>query len=137
MSGDVGDPFFKTFFSRIPKDVAASFTAAQLDAVKLAFGARALGAHAIDLRLSIPLGRWSAYVVLLSGLERRTFDRGSLRRLLRRLLTFGNAFAFTIFLLIFAAALFVIVYVGKRMVGLDVFRGTDMLPDRTIERLLR
>ena len=43
MSGDIADPFLRTFFSRIPKDVAASFTAAQLDAVKLAFGARYRG----------------------------------------------------------------------------------------------
>jgi hypothetical protein len=55
--GDVEDPFFATFFSRIPEDVACSFTPAQLDAVKLAFGARVRGAHAIDVRLSLPLGR--------------------------------------------------------------------------------
>ena len=37
----------------------------------------------------------------------------------------------------FTGALFAVVYVGKQLVGLNVFPGIDMLPDRTIERLLR
>jgi hypothetical protein len=28
-------------------------------------------------------------------------------------------------------------YVGKRLVGMDVLPGIDVLPDRTIERLLQ
>lgn len=125
------------FFSRIPKQVAPTFTAAQLDAVKLAFGARYRGTHAIDVRLSLPLWRCSVYLVLLAGSERHTFDRRSLERLLRKMGTFANAVVLGAFLVMFAGALFVVVYVGKQLVGLDVFPGIDMLPDRTIERLLR
>jgi hypothetical protein len=136
MSGDIEDPFLKAFFARIPKDVAPTFTAAQLDAVKRAFGARYRGAHAIDLRLSLPLWRRSVYLVLLAGSEQRTFDRRSLERLFRQLWTYTNAAVLVVFLLMFTGALFAVIYVGKRLVGLDVLPGLDILPDRMIERLL-
>ena len=136
-SGDIGDPFFATFFSRIPKQVVPTFTAAQLDAVKRAFGARHSGTHAIDIRLSLPLWRRSIYLVLLAGAERHTFDRRSLERRLRKMWTFANAVVLGVFLVMFTGALFAVVYVGKQLVGLNVFPGIDMLPDRTIERLLR
>ena len=130
MSGDIGDPFFAAFFRRIPEEVAPTFTAAQLDAVKRAFGARYRGAHAIDIRLSLPLRRRSLYLV--AGTERRTFDRRSLERLLRQLSTVANAAVLAVFLVMFA-----VLYVGKRLVGLDVVPGVDVLPDRAIEQLLR
>ena len=44
-------------------------------------------AHAIDLRLSLPLWRRSLYLVFLAGWERRTFDRRALERLFRQLST--------------------------------------------------
>jgi hypothetical protein len=137
MSGDIGDPFFAAFFRRIPEEVAPTFTAAQLDAVKRAFGARYRGAHAIDIRLSLPLRRRSLYLVLLAGTERRTFDRRSLERLFRQLSTVANAAVLAVFLVMFTGALFTVLYVGKRLVGLDVLPGVDVLPDRAIERLLR
>lgn len=132
MSGDIGDPFFAAFFRRIPEEVAPIFTAAQLP-----FGARYRGAHAIDIRLSLPLRRRSLYLVLLAGTERRTFDRRSLERLFRQLSTVANAAVLAVFLVMFTGALFTVLYVGKRLVGLDVLPGVDVLPDRAIERLLR
>jgi hypothetical protein len=134
---DVEDPFLRTFFSRIPKDVAASFTPAQLDAVKLAFGARVRGAHALDLRLSMPMGRRWGYVMLLAGLERRPFDWRSYKKWLRPFLTFGHAIALALVLLVFVGSLFIVVYVGKRSAGLDVFPGIDVLNDRKLERSLQ
>src|SRR5512133_1032128 len=106
MSGDIGDPFFAAFFRRIPEEVAPTFTAAQLDAVKRAFGARYRGAHAIDLRLSLPLWQRSVYLVLLAGSEQRTFDRRSLEQLFRQLWTFANAAVLVVFLLMFTGTLF-------------------------------
>ena len=134
--GDGEDPFVQTFFSRIPKDVATTFTPAQLDAVKLAFGARVRGVHAIDLRLSMPMGRRWGYVVLLAGLERRTFNWRSYKRWFRPFLTFGHAIALALVLLVFVGSLFIVVYVGKRSAGLDVFPGIDVLNDRKVERSL-
>ncbi len=136
VADDGDDPFLRTFFSRIPKDVAASFTPAQLDAVKLAFGARVRGAHTIDLRLSLPLGRRWGYCVLLAGLERRTFHWRWLKEWFRPLLTFGNAIALALVMLVFVGSLFIVVYVGKRSAGLDIFPGVDVLNDRAMERIL-
>lgn len=136
MSGEIEDPFLRMFFQRIPREVAASFTPVQLDAVKRAFGARSPGAHTVDLRVSVPLGwRWF-YVVLLAGPERRTFDRRALERLFRPVWTLANAVVLAFFLLMFAGGAFSVLYVTKRALGIDVFPGIDMLPDRTIERLL-
>ena len=70
-----GDPFLEEFFSRIPREVAVSFSDDQLLAIKLAFAARYRGAHAIDLRISIPTPFQRIYVVLLAGLERRNAFR--------------------------------------------------------------
>lgn len=65
------DPFTETFFSRIPKSLHATFTDAQLDAIKLAFGARGWGRHVIDVRRSIPTPFGLHYVMVLLGRERR------------------------------------------------------------------
>lgn len=137
MSRELEDPFLATFFSRIPTDVAASFSALQLDAVRRAFGARTPGAHAIDLRFSIPFGSRSFYCVLLAGKERRTHDRLAMERLFRPLWNVANAAIIACLLIMLATSLFTAGYVTKRALNIDVFPGIDMLPDRTIERLLR
>lgn len=137
MSATHEDPFVTLFFSRIPEEVIPSFTPAQLDAVKRAFGARTVGAHAVDLRFSVPLLRGNAYVVLLAGRERRTADRLALERLFRPLWTATNALVAGMFMLMLVVALAAVLYTGKRALNIDVFPGIDMLPDRTIERLLR
>ncbi|MBK8174244.1 MAG: 3-phosphoshikimate 1-carboxyvinyltransferase [Rhodospirillales bacterium] len=137
MRGDSEDPFINTFFSRISAEVAASFDAPQLDAIKRAFSARARGVHAIDVRLSVPLGHRSWYVVFLAGRERRTIERSLLEQIVRPLGALASAIIVVLFLLTFAAGTAAILYTGKRALGIDVFPGIDMLPDRTIERLLR
>lgn len=136
MSGEIEDPFHALFFSRIGKDVARSFSPAQLDAVKRAFGARSPSIHTVDLRFSLPLGKRAWYVVLLAGRERRSSDRGLLERLFRPLWTAANVVVTAAFVLLFAVALASVLYVGKRALGIDVFPGIDMLPDRSIERVL-
>jgi hypothetical protein len=35
----ITDPFLRRFFERVPSDIARSFTPAQLDAIKMVFGA--------------------------------------------------------------------------------------------------
>jgi len=136
VSADIEDPFLATFFSRISKPVARSFTPEQLDAIKLAFGARSPGAHTVDLRISVPFGlRWF-YVVLLVGPERRVFDRNTVERLFRPVWTAANTVVLGISALLFAAALFTVVYAGKRALGIDIVPGVDMLPDKAIERVI-
>ena len=104
--------------------MACSFTPAQLDAVKLAFGAAPRGAHAIDVRLSLPLGRRWGYFVLLAGLERRTFNWRSFKRLFRPFLTLGQAITLALFLLMIVGSLFVVVTSASDRRGWIWFRGS-------------
>jgi hypothetical protein len=137
MGGETGDPFHAIFFARIPADVARSFSPAQLDAVKLAFGARSPGAHAVDLRFSVPMGRRSWYVVLLAGPLQHLSDHRLLKRLFRPIAAAANAAAAALVLMMFAVCCLGVLYAGKRALGIDVVPGIDMLPDRQIERLLK
>ncbi len=130
------DPFVAAFFSRIPAETARTFTDAQLDAVKMAFGARSWGSHAVDIRWSIPLISRRLYILFLAGQERRPLARLALERALRPFWTFANAVVITAFILMLLGAIFSGLYMGKRALGIDVFPGIDMLPDKEIERIL-
>jgi hypothetical protein len=59
------------FLGRLPADLAASFSPAQLDAVALHFAMRHRPRHAIDWRhrVALPFARF--YVILLAGREHR------------------------------------------------------------------
>lgn len=131
------DPFLQQFFSRISPTAAASFSDGQLDAIKQAFGARTPGAHAVDLRLSLPIGRRRFYLVLLAGRERRGRARIAVDRPARPLWTVANAVVLILFALMLAASGAVALYSFKRALGLDLLPGIDGLPDRTIEQWLR
>lgn len=61
------DAFIASFLARVPRDVAASFTPAQLAAIGFAFALRYAPAHRIDVRWRI--GR--RYVVLIAGRDGR------------------------------------------------------------------
>lgn len=135
MTATTNDPFLQTFFGRVPADVADSFTPAQLDAIKRAFGARSRGSHAVDLRFSLPLA--SAYVVLLVGREHRPASRRAMERALRPVWTLANAIIILTFVLMLLASAFAVLYTGKRTLGIDLFPGIDMLPDQKIERMLK
>ncbi|MFO1190219.1 MAG: 3-phosphoshikimate 1-carboxyvinyltransferase [Alphaproteobacteria bacterium] len=123
------DPFLIQFFGRIPKDVASTFTDAQLDAVKRAFGARSWGAHRIDLRFSIPLPWRRYYVVFLCGTERRDPERRHLERILRPLNWLGVAFAVAAFVSLVSVPLLILAYLMKTAMGID------LAPDGGVHRL--
>lgn len=114
------DPFLNQFFDRIPKDVAATFTDAQLDAVKRAFGARSWGAHSIDLRFSLPLPWRRFYVVFLIGKERRDPGRLRLERVLRPLNVASFAFAVVAFVSLVSLPVLVLFYLLKTALGVDL-----------------
>ena len=131
------DPFLRRFYARIPEPMARSFTDGQLDAIKRAFGSRTHGAHTVDIRLSVPFGSRSFYLIFLAGRERRSARRIVWERALRSLWTTANVVVMTLFALIFCLALATVLYVGKRAANVDVFPGIDMLPDQKIERMLK
>ncbi len=137
MISKTADPFIEDFFGKIPKDVAQTFSDAQLDAVKMAFGARSRGVHAIDIRASIPLIMNRFYLVLLAGSEHRPAARLALERVLRPIWTFANAVVIVAFVLMFLGSLGASLYAVKRALGIDIFPGFDTLPDQKIERMLK
>jgi hypothetical protein len=121
------DPFFAKFFSRIPADVAASFTPAQLQAVKIAFGARSWGSHAVDIRKSfaLPLIWRRIYVVLLMGGERR--DAARLHAEGALFGTLGNATLTVAFLAVMLGPLALALYALKSLAGIDILPGAEGL----------
>ena len=72
-----GEAFIARFLNRLPPDVAASFTADQLAAVRRAFGMRYAMDHAVDVRRSVTLPWGRFYLVLLGGRDRRQEGRRS------------------------------------------------------------
>jgi hypothetical protein len=120
------DPFIDKFFTRIPREVAASFTPAQLDAVKLAFGARSWGSHAVDIRKSfaVPFIWRRIYIVLLMGAERRDAER--LRAEGAMFGTLGNALVTLAFLAIVLTPLALALYALKSAAGVDFFPGDGL-----------
>ena len=70
---DFHDRFERAFNERIPRHVAASFTAEQLAAIKTAFGGERWDGHPVDMRGTLPLLRW--YVVFVAGRDRRGTSR--------------------------------------------------------------
>lgn len=79
--------FERTFRSRVPPEVARSFTADQMAAIKSAFGGERWDGHAVDIRGTVPLPFKRYYFVLVAGPDRRGRRRARpLRRppLLRR-----------------------------------------------------
>ena len=116
-----GEPFLEDFFGRIPRDVAAGFTDDQLLAIKMAFAARHRGAHAIDLRISIPTPLRRIYIVLLAGTERRTAARRRNERHASPIATLGNVLFGAIFFGFLFASSVGVLYVLKSVLGIDLF----------------
>ncbi len=97
------DPFLEDFFRDMSPALARSFTDEQLRVIKMQFGARERGAHAVDLRFSVPLLR--RYVVLLIGRERRTLRRRKKDRKNYPLGTVGNIAVAIVLLVLIAIPL--------------------------------
>ena len=70
-----GDAFIARFLARLPSDLAATFTADQLAAVRLAFGMRYVMDHAVDVRRTDILHWGRFYLVQLGGRDWRKEGR--------------------------------------------------------------
>lgn len=114
------DPSIKHLLSRMPKEVADSFTEKQLTHLMIAIGARAWGRHSIDIRgtLSIPLYRWRLYYVLLFGKNHRNLSR---REHELTLLTLTCMVA--IGLSVCALLGILVLYLVKSALGIDIIPG--------------
>lgn len=138
MNPEAEDPFQKLFFSRIPAEVAQSFSPEQIEAVKLAFGARSPGGHALDLRFAVPLGDRAWYVVLLAGQMRRLSSHKTIKRLFRFSRSTVNAVSAIAIVIVATLALLSVLYAcAQAGGGYRRVPGLDVLPDPIIEHSLR
>lgn len=67
------EPDMQQLLSRMPQEVASSFSDLQLIHLKMAIGGRQWGSHKLDIRgtLTLPFTRWRYYYVFLFGRNRR------------------------------------------------------------------
>ncbi|SEQ20201.1 MULTISPECIES: 3-phosphoshikimate 1-carboxyvinyltransferase [Pseudomonas] len=110
------DPFVQGLKERLPSDLKESFTEEQLQALKVAFGARQWGKHAVDLRATFKLWRWRYYCVFLVGRNRRDLSRRQ-----HELSQMAKAFVIAVFLLFSIAVGLVILYLIKSALNIDIF----------------
>lgn len=130
------DPFLKEFYARIPKDLANSFSEGQLMGLRMAYGARSRGAHAVDIRPSFNFFGRRFYMVMLIGAERRSPNR-KIFGTQHPFWTWANAVFLSISIFILVFALLGLLYMAKISAGINVFPGVDVLPDEEIQAFLR
>ena len=112
------DPFYEQFYARVPADVASTFSDVQLNAIKLAYGARTRGAHGVEVRKSFPFLWMRLYIVLLLGRERR--DRSRLAREGGLLGLAGEALVTLLVWGLFIFPWVMVLYAAKSALGIDL-----------------
>jgi hypothetical protein len=112
------EPAIKNLLSRIPANVADSFSDIQLIHLKTAIGSRSWGKHPVDLRgtITYPFSRWHIYYVLLLGRNRRNLSPRE-----KQASAFIIALIILIILFSAVASVLLIVYLTKSYVGIDLF----------------
>ena len=98
------DGFISRFLSRVPADVAATFSQAQLFAIR-DFVTNNRDRQAVDIRWTIPLIWFRFFIVVLAGPERRSARRRAADKALRPLWTWSNAIVIAVFLVMLLTSL--------------------------------
>lgn len=112
------DVFVTNLLRKIPAEHRDGFTDAQLQALKVALGARSWGAHAIDVRGTLRVWRWRYYYVFLAGRNLRTLTRRE--EAVFRVAEIGFLFGF----LAFSTVLGILaLYLLKSFLGIDLIPG--------------
>jgi len=116
-------PEVKTILQRMPKDVADSFTATQLDHLHAALGVRSWKRHSIDIRSTffIPFAKVRIYYVFLVGKNRRELSRRE-----AQISAFTSAIFISLFLLASTLLGLLILYLIKSALGIDLFQGFSL-----------
>ncbi|SDS01415.1 hypothetical protein SAMN05216421_0746 [Halopseudomonas xinjiangensis] len=115
------DWFAKGLKDRLPDDVRESFSEQQLQALKVAFGARRWGRHPVDLRGTLNLWRWRYYFVLLIGRNRRELTRSE-----ERISRLVGALSLLGFLLFSVLVGLLVLYVLKSALGINLLPNTSL-----------
>ena len=115
------DPGLQKLLSRMPADVAASFTEQQLAHLRVALGARQWGKHQLDFRGTLRIFHWRYYYVLVAGRNLRGGQR-SQQQLSRLML----AVIISMLLICSAGLGLLVLYLLKSALGIDLFDGFSL-----------
>jgi hypothetical protein len=116
-------PAITKLLSRMPEEVASSFTDEQLTHLLTAVGSRGWGKHKVDFRgtFKLPFYQWRYYYVLLAGKNHRELSRKEKRMSLVITATLSSIF------IIFSAGLgLLVLYLIKSALGIDLFPGFSL-----------
>ncbi|HAU90883.1 MAG TPA: 3-phosphoshikimate 1-carboxyvinyltransferase [Alteromonas sp.] len=111
----------KNLLQRLPDDVAATFTDDQLAALHVALSGRTWGKHPLDIRGTLNLWRKRYYFVVLAGKDMRELSRSQ-----QRMGNFALAIFVTIMLFLGLSVGFVILYLLKSALGINLFDGFSL-----------
>jgi len=111
-------PAIQNLLSRMPEEVANSFTDEQLTHLLTAVGSRSWGKHKIDARgtFKIPFYQWRFYYVVLAGKNYRELSRKEKNASL-----IATSFISSIFLIFSAGLGLLVLYLLKSALGIDLF----------------
>ena len=116
-------PAIKKLLSRMPEEVASSFTDEQLTHLLTAVGSRGWGKHKVDFRgtFKLPFYQWRYYYVILAGRNYRELSRQE-----RHMSLFITAVASSLFLIFSAGLGLLVLYLIKSALGIDLFPGFSL-----------
>ena len=115
------DWFEEGLLKRVPEDIKDSFSQAQIDALKVAFGARKWGKHPVDIRGTLKLWTWRYYFVILMGRNRRELSRAE-----QKTAALVQAFFLILFLSFSTLLGLLVLYLIKSAAGIDLFPGYSL-----------
>lgn len=105
------DSAFDKFFAHIPPEITATFTDAQLNAIRRVLGSTSIwGGHAVNIRLSLPVPGRHFFFVLLAGWERRSSKRIRAERLNHKVWMPANIIVIAVFTILLLTSLFSVLY---------------------------
>ena len=113
--------FEEGLLKRVPEDIKDSFSQAQIDALKVAFGARKWGKHPVDIRGTLKLWTWRYYFVILMGRNRRELSRAE-----QKTAALVQAFFLILFLSFSTLLGLLVLYLIKSAAGIDLFPGYSL-----------
>lgn len=116
-------PAIKKLLSRMPEEVASSFTDEQLTHLLTAVGSRKWGKHKVDLRgtVQLPIYRWRFYYVFLAGINYKKRSRQE-----KRMSLLITTIISSLLLMLCAALGVLVLYLIKSALGIDLFPGFSL-----------
>ena len=116
-------PAIIKLLSRMPEEVADSFTDEQLTHLLTAVGSRGWGKHKVDFRgtFKLPFYQWRYYYVLLAGRNYRELSRQE-----RRMSLTITAFISSLFIIFSVTLGLLVLYLVKSALGIDIFPGFSL-----------